>query len=106
MKDAQPASPAIPASLALPGSRFALARAIWSLAWPAIATFGLESLVGLVDMIMVGRLGPAALAGVGVGTQIYNAVNVVMIAVGTGTVALVARHVGAGQRGAAENAPV
>lgn len=104
MKDVQPASPAIPASLALPGSRFGLARAIWSLAWPAIATFGLESLVGLVDMIMVGRLGPASLAGVGVGTQIYHAVNVVMIAVGTGTVALVARHMGAGQRSAAENA--
>jgi putative MATE family efflux protein len=57
-------------------------------------------------MIMVGRLGPAALAGVGVGTQVFHAVCVVMIAVGTGTVALVARHVGAGERAAAENALV
>ena len=79
-------------------SRLALLRMIWSLAWPAIATFGLESLVGLVDMLMVGRLGANAVAGVGVGTQIFNAVAVVMIAAATGTVALVARHVGAGER--------
>jgi putative MATE family efflux protein len=85
-------------------SRLGLMGAIWSLAWPAIATFGLESLVGLVDMVMVGRLGAAALAGVGVGTQIFYAVAVVMIAVGTGTVALVARHVGAGERDVAEDA--
>jgi len=83
-------------------SRFDLMRTIWALAWPAIATFGLESLVGLVDMLMVGRLGPFAVAGVGVGTQIFNGVAVVMIAVGTGTVALVARHVGAGERAHAE----
>jgi putative MATE family efflux protein len=104
MKDAQPTNLALSPTLATRRSRFALAQAIWSLAWPAIVTFGLESLVGLVDMIMVGRLGPAALAGVGVGTQIFHAVSVVMIAVGTGTVALVARHFGAGERAAAENA--
>src|SRR3990170_2189419 len=83
--------------LAFAASRLDRARTIWSLAWPAIATFGLESLVGLVDTLMVGRLGAAAVAGVGIGTQITSAVNVVMIAVATGTVALVARHVGAGQ---------
>jgi len=47
-------------------------RIIWALAWPAIMTFGLESLVGLIDTLMVGRLGAAAVAGVGVGTQILN----------------------------------
>ncbi len=82
-------------------SRRELMRIIWALAWPAIATFGLESLVGLVDMLMVGRLGAAAVAGVGVGTQILHAVNTVMIAIGIGTVALVARHVGGGGRRAA-----
>lgn len=83
-------------------SRIDLMRTIWALAWPAIVTFGLESLVGLVDILMVGRLGPHAVAGVGVGTQIFNGVAVVMIAIGTGTVALVARHVGAGERARAE----
>lgn len=78
-------------------SRVQFARHIWALAWPVIATFSLESLVGLVDMLMVGRLGANAVAAVGVGTQILGAVGVAMTAVGTGTVALVARAVGAGR---------
>jgi len=72
-------------------------RLIWALSWPVMLTFALESIVGLVDTLMVGRLGASAVAGVGVGTQIMGGVNVIMIAVITGTVALVARHVGAGE---------
>ncbi len=79
-----------------------LVRHVWVLAWPAILTFGLESLVGLVDTLMVGRLGAEALAGVGVGAQVLHAVHVVIIAVGGGTIALVARSVGAGDRAQAE----
>ena len=79
-------------------SRIELMRIIWALAWPAIMTFGLESLVGLIDTLMVGRLGANAVAGVGVGSQILNAVSVMNMALATGTVALVARHVGAAQR--------
>jgi len=75
-----------------------LVRSIWVLAWPVILTFLLDSLVGLVDTLMVGRLGSDAVAAVGVGTQILNSVSVAMTAVGTGTLALVARFVGAGQR--------
>ena len=44
---------------------------------------------------MVGRLGAEAVAAVGVGAQILSAVSVAMTAVGTGTLALVARHIGA-----------
>lgn len=83
-------------------TRVELARLVWALAWPVILTFGLESLVGLVDMLMVGRLGAAAVAGVGVGTQILHAVDVVILSVSTGTLALVARHIGAGERPHAE----
>jgi putative MATE family efflux protein len=83
-------------------TRVELARIVWALAWPVILTFGLESLVGLVDMLMVGRLGAAAVAGVGVGTQILHAVDVVIISVSTGTLALVARHVGAREKLRAE----
>lgn len=79
-----------------------LMRVVWSLAWPAIMTFGLESMVGLIDTLMVGRLGANAVAGVGVGTQILNAVSVMNMALATGTVALVARHVGANERSTAE----
>jgi putative MATE family efflux protein len=101
------AAPARNPSLALAGisastSRLELMRIIWSLAWPAIMTFGLESLVGLIDALMVGRLGADAVAGVGVGTQILNAVSVMNMALATGTVALVARHIGAAERRDAE----
>lgn len=87
-------------------SRVDLMRIIWALSWPAIMTFGLESLVGLIDALMVGRLGAHAVAGVGVGTQILNAVSVMNMALATGTVALVARHVGGRERAAAESALV
>jgi putative MATE family efflux protein len=50
----------------------------------------------------VSRLGPSAVAGVGVGAQILGGVSVTMTAVGTGTLALVARYVGARQVADAE----
>lgn len=70
---------------------------MWSLAWPVIANLISEATVGLVDTLMVGRLGRDAVAAVGVGIQILGSVQVVTFAVGTGTTALVARHVGAGE---------
>ena len=82
--------------------RSALVRTIWALAWPVIITFLLESLVGLIDTLMVARLGAPAVAAVGVGAQVLSAVSVAMTAVGTGTLALVARHIGAQQRRDAE----
>jgi len=84
-------------------SRSELLRTIWALSWPVIITFLLQSLVGLIDVLMVGRLGAAAVAAVGVGAQILSAVSVAMMAVATGTLALVARHVGAREPHAAEN---
>ena len=69
---------------------------VWGLAWPVILALVSESLVGLVDMFMVAKLGSSAVAAVGVGGQIMGAVTVTMMAIGTGTVALVARNVGAG----------
>lgn len=102
--DAEPSSPLPVALLREPArevSREELLRTIWTLAWPVIVTFLLDSLVGLVDTLMVGRLGANAVAAVGVGTQILNSVSVAMTAVGTGTLALVARFVGAGNREAA-----
>lgn len=68
---------------------------VWALAWPVIISYVSESMVGLVDTLMVGRLGASAVAAVGVGAQLFGAVNIVVMAVGTGTLALVARHVGA-----------
>jgi putative MATE family efflux protein len=96
MEDDPPSSAwTVEAAASLQQQRSDLVRAIWALAWPVILTFLLESLVGLVDTLMVGRLGAEAVAAVGVGAQILSAVSVAMTAVGTGTLALVARHIGA-----------
>jgi len=88
-------APPVPASTTLPHRRSDHLRTIWALAWPVIVTYAFESLVGLVDTLMVGRLGAASVAAVGVGAQVLSGVNVAMMAVGTGTLALVARHWGA-----------
>ena len=72
-----------------------LRRTVWTLACPVIISYLSESMVGLVDTLMVGRLGAASVAAVGVGAQIFGTVNIVVMAVGTGTLALVARHMGA-----------
>src|ERR1035437_7222523 len=97
------AAPAVAAPVAAPMRQAELVRIIGALAWPVIITFLLESLVGLIDMLMVGRLGAAAVAAVGIGAQILSAVSVAMTAIGTGTLALVARHIGAQQHRDAEH---
>lgn len=78
-------------------------RSVWALAWPVTLAMLSESLVGLVDMLMVAKLGATAVAAVGTGGQILSAAMVTMTAVGTGTMALVARHVGAGEFEEAEH---
>ncbi len=99
LMEGDPPSYAWAAAAAVEGQqRSALIRTIWALAWPVILTFLFESLVGLVDTLMVGRLGAAAVAAVGIGAQILSAVSVAMTAVGTGTLALVARHIGGRER--------
>jgi putative MATE family efflux protein len=89
-------------STPLTGASARSRQVIWSLAWPVIITMLSESLVGLVDMLFVSRLGASSVAAVGVGAQILGAVSVTMTAVGTGTLALVARYVGARRPAEAE----
>jgi putative MATE family efflux protein len=73
----------------------ALARRVMRLAWPAVAEQTLAMMIGLVDFYIVGHLGAAALDGVGLGSQILNLTVAFLSAVGVGSTALVARHVGA-----------
>ena len=77
---------------------------IWQLAWPAMTTYGLHSLVGFVDFLIVGRLGSDAVAAVGVAVQIHFFVFGLLAAVTTGTVAVVAREWGSGDREEASRA--
>jgi putative MATE family efflux protein len=71
---------------------------VWALAWPAIVGNLLNSTVGLVDIKIVGALGPAAVAAVTTGNRLFFMMQAVFIAVTAGTTALVARAWGAGDR--------
>ncbi len=72
-----------------------LRKKIFSFAWPIILTNLFATIMMTVNMIMVGKLGPAAVAGVGLGGQVVQISFMVMMAVSTGTIALVARYTGA-----------
>ncbi len=72
--------------------------AVWPLAWPSMISFGLNSMVSLIDFVIVGQLGGIAIAGAGVALQVHFALFAVFAAVNTGTTALVARAMGRGDR--------
>ena len=78
-------------------------RRVWQLAWPAILTNLLQSAVGLIGAAVVSRqLGTDAISATGLGGRIFFTQQVVLMAVTTGTMALVARAWGAGNRVEAE----
>lgn len=70
-------------------------RQVLALAWPSVAEQTLVTLIGLVDAYIIGHLGAAALAAVGLGGQVLNLVAATFGAVGVGATALIARHIGA-----------
>ena len=83
------------------GETWRLRREVLILALPAIGEQILAMLVGVVDTYLVGHLGPDSLAAVGLANQVIVLAMTVLMALGTGTTALVARQVGAGDlRGA------
>ena len=76
-------------------SRRKMLNKIFILAWPAFIELTLTQLTSLVDLAMIGKLGPWALSAVGFTTQPKMIVQTVLIAINTGATALVARYVGA-----------
>lgn len=72
-----------------------LQREVLRLALPAVGEQLLNLLVGLVDTFLVGHLGQAALAAVGLANQWVMMATTLFSAVAVGTTALVARAVGA-----------
>jgi putative MATE family efflux protein len=74
------------------------------LAWPVMVSNLLQTLTTTVDLIMVGSLAgvaASAVAAVGLGGQFLFLFFGVMISISAGTVALVARAIGAGDRAGA-----
>ena len=68
---------------------------VWGLAWPSILANFLFASVGVVALKDVGSLGTDAVAAVGTGGRIFFVIQSIMMAISTGTTALVARAYGA-----------
>lgn len=96
-------APALPAAPEPGGPPAAAAPpGVWQLAWPVILGNLLYSTVGLVDIKIVGSLGPPAVAAVTTGNRMFFVLQAMLMAVTAGTTALVARAWGAGDRAEAE----
>ncbi len=68
---------------------------IWELAWPAILSNLLFSVIGIISIKMIGSLGASAVASVTTGHRIFFALQAILMAVSAGTTAMVARSWGA-----------
>lgn len=75
--------------------RMALMRQVWKLALPVILTNLLQSLVDVIDVFMVGRLGPLAIAAVGMSSALRMLVLVMWLSVAAGAMSLIAQAKGA-----------
>lgn len=71
-----------------------LRKKIIKTAMPCIFEMVLYMMVGVVDVLIVGRLGPAPLAAVSLGAQIFFAITLVVAALGVGSSILVAQAKG------------
>jgi putative MATE family efflux protein len=85
----------------VPGEPAALRRRVLGLAWPVIGENLLETLLGIVDTLLVAGLGTAAIAGVGSGLQIMFFILAALSALSVGSSILVAQAVGARDLGRA-----
>lgn len=73
------------------------------LAWPVMAEMFLQTLTQMVDMAMVGRLGRAAIASIGLSMRPLFVAQAIFLGLGVATTAMVARFIGAKDR---ENATI
>src|SRR4030042_7064608 len=92
------AAPVEPAATVAVLDETRLSRSVLRMAWPVIVHQVSLSMVQIVDTLLVGHLGKDALAGVGLGSIVFWLPQSGIFAVGIGTIAVVARNVGAGQR--------
>jgi putative MATE family efflux protein len=85
-----------------PGAPVTLNRQLFQLAWPSLVENLLQTLLGFVDLVFVGQLGPDAIAGVGLGNQMMFLLQVAFMGLAVGNTALVARAIGARDKPDAE----
>jgi putative MATE family efflux protein len=69
---------------------------LWSLYWPMLISNSMNTLGPFIDLFWVSKLGAASIAGVGVSGIAVTVVNSLVMGLFTGTSAMCARFVGAG----------
>ncbi|NLJ59693.1 MAG: MATE family efflux transporter [Firmicutes bacterium] len=87
-----------------PESSSVARKQVLELAGPSLVEMALVTFVNMADMIMVGRLGPAAIAAVGLTNQPVFFAMAAFIALNVGTTAVIARAIGAGEDDVANDA--
>ncbi len=75
-----------------------LSENIWRISWPMFLIMVFSFFVGFADVFVAGFIGPGVQAAVGFVSQFYFLVTIVANAISIGTLALVARAVGSGDR--------
>lgn len=80
-----------------------IVKNVWHLALPMMVGILLHNTFNIVDMIFVGRLGPAAIAAVSMNGIILGVIWTLIIGISLGTVAMVARSIGARRTEEADN---
>jgi multidrug resistance protein, MATE family len=81
-------------SAAVPGEE-PIGPVVNRLAWPVIVENLLQTLLGMVDLVFIGALGAAAVAGSGSAIQVLWVIQSGFAAITTGTTVLVAHAIGA-----------
>lgn len=81
-----------------------MSQAIFTLAWPTLCESVLNSTVGLVDTWIAAHVSQAATDAVAAAAYLQWFIGLIVMAIGVGATAMIARAIGAGRRAAARAA--